>query len=770
MCSYWLMRNMGNKKHIVIAAVLAMLGSNIDVAMADSANSLLQMDVKKSSSVDSVDVTFYTTSPTPNSVVTRKSNNKYVVLLPNTDSSSSITPSLGGVKDLISNIEVKHINDGIGGYTKITFSTTKPINIKTYTKKTNPLTQAQKDYKNIIAKNDIESVVPTPQEKPKTTSTTASKTTQKPQQATQKTTSNNLQIVNINNKEITNKSQTKPSTTLVAAPTQKLNYTNNIPNEIKTNQKTLKKVTTTNSLETQNVQPSQPVSTPKVTVTEAQPKSETQNVSPKDTPASTPVMEQNQAPITPTNTVENQTTNKTAKAGVAKFENIKNKIKTSIITARENIKNKTTNNKNNNPVQIPLWLLYAGGSVLSLGILYCILGALSKFMQKNKAQWEDLFAVTDAKPQQKKTNNYEDIVNNIELNWQEKYKRYNEKEEEFKNDNTVSNLSYVTDLSGVKKAIIPALSKEETTNNENTKPRFTVKKQNKLDHKNSTNNEEFKKQMRAKISNLEHSITHIPTLEGIADNTNKFKSEDDSIMKNISDVKLKSFSKPMSLKETHRSLLEDDKTISRNKSYKEGRFVKLKNSPLSMTKRKSAASDLNVSDLINTGSKYLMNNGEMKMSKENENYLLSSLDEYLSILDGEKPSTATLSKTSVAESLSQVKSSSIAMSRSGVTNPISRSSNPISGKASTPYMNGLVVKSGYNIDAEKGIYLVNIDGVSALVGRINSNVFILKKFDSVIDKPLQVRQDDANVYIVKAGRYKCLVDVSQDKMGTLIEI
>ncbi|CDE99774.1 unknown [Clostridium sp. CAG:813] len=86
------------------------------------------------------------------------------------------------------------------------------------------------------------------------------------------------------------------------------------------------------------------------------------------------------------------------------------------------------------------------------------------------------------------------------------------------------------------------------------------------------------------------------------------------------------------------------------------------------------------------------------------------------------------------------------------------------------YMNGLIVKSGYNIDSEKGFYLVNMDGVSALVGRIKDDIFILKKFNYVVDKPLQVRQDYGSVYIVKAGGFKCLVDVAKDKMGTLIEI
>ena len=190
----------------------------------------------------------------------------------------------------------------------------------------------------------------------------------------------------------------------------------------------------------------------------------------------------------------------------------------------------------------------------------------------------------------------------------------------------------------------------------------------------------------------------------------------------------------------------------------------MKNSPLSVNRRQSAATDLNISDLIGTGNKYLTNNGEMKMNKEKENYLLSSLDEYLSILDTEE-------KPTVADTLAKVKSSnSEAMSRSGVTNPISRGSNPMAGSNTRPYMNGLIVKSGYNIDSEKGFYVVNIDGVSALVGRIKDSIFVLKKFDHVVDKPIQVRPDDNNVYIVRVGKFKCLVDVSKDKMGTLIEI
>jgi hypothetical protein len=145
------MGNMINKKLIITTVLSAFLIAG-NAAIADS-NDLLRMDVKKASSDDTVDVTFYTTGGATNSVVTRKSGNTYVVLLPNVAGNQSIVPSLGGVKDLVSDVSVKNVDDGIGGYTKVTFNTTKHVKIQTYTKRTAPFLKAQQDYKNLIAQN-----------------------------------------------------------------------------------------------------------------------------------------------------------------------------------------------------------------------------------------------------------------------------------------------------------------------------------------------------------------------------------------------------------------------------------------------------------------------------------------------------------------------------------------------------------------------------------------------------------------------------------------
>lgn len=747
-----------NKRNIIVAVTLAMLFTSFNPAIADSLSNLLQMDVKKSSAADTVDVTFYTTGEASNSVVTRKANNRYVVLLPNTSSTASVAPSIGGVKDLITDVEVKHVNDGIGGYTKVTFGTTKPINIKTHMKKTNPLTQEQKDSQAIIAKNNT--VAKVAAEQPK------AQATQSAPKETQKATANNT--------------QTKPT---VQATTQKTSTPKVTPVS------TPKAPTTASTPKTETVKPkveqkvqpkatTQPKVEPKVE-TKPQPKAATPQPAPQTSSNShTPKMKFDangkrvidleprvshsivvEKPVVPTASVdpmfavEEQPVQIDAGAPVVADTAVETPV--------------STPNKSSH--HMPVWILFAGGGVALLGVLYLMYDAMKHANEKDQSRLESFFKLSSQSAAKRRRREYYDIANNKDLSWQEKYKMYVEKEEKRNPKKDESAMSYITDMSGLKKAIVePEVQVEQSVQEVASAQKIELKPQPII----KSHEEVVKEKLQAKISQLEHSLAQTPTLKEPEEVSNEVKSEDNAITSKISEIKLKSFSKPVSLKETQRSLIEEDKKISRNKSYQEGRFVKLSNSPLSVNRRKSGASKLAISDLLTTGSKYLTNNGEMKMSKENENYLVSSLNEYISLLDSEATSTATVSRNSVADTLSQVKSSSAqAMSRSGVSNPISRGSNPMTKNASpATYMNGLIVKSGYNIDSEKGFYVVNIDGVSALVGRIKDNIFVLKKFDQVVDKPIQVRQDHGSVYIVRVGGFKCLVDVSKDKMGTLIEI
>ncbi len=766
---------MGNKKYIVIAAVLAML-SGVNPTFANASNSLMQMEVKKSSATDTVDVTFYTTDGSSTSVVTRKSANRYVVLLPNTDSNSSVAPGIGGVKDLITDINVKHVNDGIGGYTKITFGTTKPINIRTIMKKANPVFQAQKDYQNILAQNntkeDAAKKVTPPAVKAETKPAVQQTTPAKPAQTTQKATT-------------PKKSVEKPVSNVVKTPDKQVQK----PKTQVQNEKPTPKA--------EPVKPKQkvePVKQPQKTVQQEAQK----NVSPKtsqdlNSADNTPKMkfDENGKRVIDLEPRVSHVLDNNGIFGALKNDKQlpKEDAKSGEDTAQidSSAETLTTDTNEKQPVHFPMWLLIAGGSILALGVMFFVLSVVLSSAKKNKRN-ESFFKVSSVDKHKIKRGKYDNIVNNLEMNWQEKYRQYTKVQEQTNKSVQKNNdVSYITNLSGTQKSIIPAIDTKETKQqNTVAKP---VLKQVKKSAQNANKNkkvskpigirslstvskkEEFKNQMRAKISQMEHALAQTPTLKEPEEAPKGVRSEDNAIISNISDVKLKSFTKPVSLKEANRSLAKENITQpkSKNQTYKESQYVALEDSPLSVSRRQSASTELNVSNLIDTGNKYLKNNGEMKMNKENENYLLSSLDEYLSILDGEETSRSSAA-ISAKDSLAQVKSTSEAMSRSGISNPISRTSNPISAKTPTPYMNGLIVKSGYNIDSEKGFYLVNIDGVSALVGRINDSIFILKKFDRVIDKPLQVRHDDGSVYIVRAGGYKCLVDVSKDKMGTLIEI
>lgn len=747
-----------HKKHIILAAMLALFSTSINMAEADSLSNLLQMDVKRSSVANTVDVTFYTTGAQSNSVVTRKGNNRYVVLLPNTSSTASVAPGIGGVKDLITDVNVKHVDDGIGGYTKVTFGTTKPINIKTHMKKTSPLTQAQKDSQAIIAKNNV---------KPQTTQTTQPKATT--QAASKPVASKPVEKAKPKVEPKTTQTQPKqvqkPSAPIKAAAAPKP-VTQKAPAQPK-------------------VETKQKVEAPKVNKTvKSQPKVE--KVATNDSNTFVPKMKFDEngkriIDLEPRVSHEFQSNkNENVQAKVDPLFNVENnveKVETlppveEVETAVETPVSENTNNSTHHKMII--WVLIAGGVAAAASILYLIFDAMKHASDKDQTRLESFYKMSSKNSAKRRRKEYYEIVNNEDLSWQEKYKLYSEKEDRRKPKKNESAMSYVTDMSGLKKAIIEPETQETKQSNNKIAKELNLdipdsKITEAISKHEKTHEEIVREKLQAKISQMEHSLAQA-SMQEPEEVSEKVKSEDKSIMSKFSGIKLKSFSKPLSLKESQRSLVEDDKKLSRNKSYKEGRFVKLKNSPLSVNKRESLGSDLKVSDLIGTGSKYLTNNGVIRMSKENEKYLMSSLNSFLSMVDTDSSSTATVSRV---DSSAQLKSSSEAMSRSGVTNPIAKASNPMnklnSAKPST-YMNGLIVKSGYNIDAEKGFYVVNIDGVSALVGRIRESIFVLKKFDHVVDKPLQVRQDDANVYIVRVGKFKCLVDVSKEKMGTLIEI
>lgn len=790
-----------NKKNIIIAAVLAGLMTSIPTAEANSSNNLLKMDVNRSSASNSVDVTFYTTGESQNTVVTRKAPNRYVVLLPNISGSSSIVPSLGGVKDLITDVQVKNVDDGIGGYTKITFGTTKPVNIRTYMKKTAPLTQAQKDYKNLIAQNN--KPVATHAKAENSHTTTASKV--------QSTVSKSVATVKHTTtvKPIATTKVTKPQAAKsVQAPEKKVNNTvtkNNNVSKVSLVAFNPPKAKNVTPIETKKVTQPKQVQQPKSTVEQSKVHHSTNvtedNYIPKMKFDANGKRQIDLEPRVNHKIVEETSTPKVKSNSI--FD-IPQDSKTNTQKSKEKVQ-KTTSvapvtkaSKTEKSHHFPVWLVVLGSGALAMVVVFLVFDAVSHASEKDSDRLKSFFNISSKNQARRRKREYQDIIDNEELNWQEKYKLYTEKDKEHSSTDKSESISYVTDMSATKKAVV---TPENTTTASFTSDRRNLRNSKLADSlnsrvdemqknviqdkkvsesvstkdfkviadsiKNIPNNhkETLKENLRSKISQMEHAFNQTTSLiEPPEEVSHDVQSEDNAIIRHFSDIKLKSFAKGLTLKETHRTLADENKKVSKDKNYKESRFVKLKNSPLSMSRRKAVNGVSNIMPSLN---KVLMNNGEMEM--DNQNYELSSLDEYLTLLDSEEEKRV---QPTVASVLSQVRPSE-AMSRSGITNPISRASNPMNKQnenTSSRYMNGLIVKSGYNIDSEKGFYLVNLDGVSAIVGRVKDDIFILKKFDHVVDKQLQVRQDYGSVYIVKVGGYKCLVDVAKNKMGTLIEI
>lgn len=611
-----------NKKNILAIATLICL-----TFVPADASSLVQMDIKKTSD-NAVDVTFYATGINGNPIVTRKSNNKYVVLMPNIASGSVSTPDLSSVKDLISDVNVKNVDDGMSGYTKVTFITTKPVNIKTYMQKAAPLTQEEKEAKSLIA-----------QVKTHPKQTVAPEAPKKETPVTKVTSSTGAPKIQ--------------------APVQKVSKP--APEKV------------------------EPIVQVKQTVKEL-PKNSVQTEPEK------PLLSE---------TSKTQVENKFDIKEVEKIE-------------------KTVQSKMPKQSSNAGWMVV----VLPLLALYLLFRMIRNSVQKSNALKASFAENLAEKPYIKE--NYDDIINNSELNWQERYQKF---------------------------------VQESNGNIKNRKYNF-IKTDDAL-------NEIDKKRLE-----LENTLSKTPDIYehheiDISDEpTPEVQSEDDVIQKDFREIKLKAFAKPVSLHTTHRNMAK--KALPKMPRMKEGKFVKLENNALNATKRRFSNANLNVSDLIKTGSQYIPEGSQdINMIENEQNYIMSSLDEYFALLDKEQTKNVTrpdndLSKR-VAASLAQVKPSmKMRKTHSNV------SSNPIE-KKNEDYLNGLIVKSGYNIDENRGFYLVSLDGVTALVGRVKEEIFVLKKFDENVDR-LQVRLDSENVYMVKAGDFKSLVDVDEEKMGVLIEL
>ena len=104
------------KKSNIISIAIILGLSLVPATFADNANNLVQLDLKRTSN-DAVNVTLFTTNNyNDNVMVRKKSDNKYVILIPKVQSSGCSSSALTGMKDIISDVDVKTVNDTNGGY------------------------------------------------------------------------------------------------------------------------------------------------------------------------------------------------------------------------------------------------------------------------------------------------------------------------------------------------------------------------------------------------------------------------------------------------------------------------------------------------------------------------------------------------------------------------------------------------------------------------------------------------------------------------------
>lgn len=588
MCKYYISGMVVKKSNLISIAIL--LGLMTPVAFADNANSLVQLDLKRTSN-DAVNVTLFTTNAyNDNVMVRKKSDNKYVILIPKVQSSGYSASNLNGVRDLVSNVDVKTVNDTSGGYTKVTLITTKPLEIKTSARLSAPVTAEQRETQTLIAqanavKNTISHQDNPPKLREQKTEVTVNKAPaeKKVEPKKQEVKKPEIKLVEIDPEKI----QRQERKLHLEEMKQEVRLEQNIPEELP--------------------------ELPETVVNEEQPVQDIQEM-PQQKPSAK---------------------HKAKKAGLGLF------------------------------------------AILGLFALIRLL----KGSVKNYTPQEAF--IDSVVPSEPEIDTVSDIVDNSELSWKEKYQMYLDK------------------------------SATPVSRGENKGNYMFIKTPN----------------IEKKRERLERLVTE-PAFDIVEPEI--VESEDEVISKTI---KLKAFGKhSKSLKMTSR-----DK--SRFRKYEveiplhEQKNIELGESMLHSNPRSFADANLKITDVDKKRIKY-----------EPKEYIMSSVDEYFSILDKEQPKV-TAPKVSAS-------------------NPIARHRN----ENKSSYLKGLIVKSGFNIDDSKGFYLVNKDGQNALIGKVNEEVFVLKRFDKNVTSPIQVRHDKDNVYMVKAGDFKSLVEVNDSKMGVLIEL
>ena len=700
---------------LILLLCLSLTNFTSNQALAE--NTLNQVDVRRNAS-DGLEFTLYTSSPyADNVVVTKKSDNKYVILMPNVNNAPNAKPDFSSVKDIVSDLDVRAVNDGQGGYTKVTVITNRPVDIKTNTAKTAPVTQEQREYRALIA-----------QQKSKPSA---------PPIIQEKTESNSFKLPEI-----------QPTKTAADIVSVKSNSKESDNKNITTQTKQIK---VANNTQTKKVSETKPAVNKKVVPAEKKQLKELNNIIPTAIKKTEPIkIESKEEKIIPdekvslNNEIKKEVSVPETKQPEQKSKPIMDNDKK--IQTQENIKpliplSKDISKIKNKilgrmPKNMPITIAVILIPILCIIALFNLIRAslrnsnlLKKSFMDNIAKRKNVVQVP----------NYDNIINNENLSWQEKYQQY-------------------IDASGEKPESAKKVTKynfvKEIPIDENIKAEFIEEEPA----------EKLERIMQAS-PDIEKTIIadDITETEIALANTDNLADETVTISKTLSKtIKLKAFAEKTALEETHRN-----KKIKHRRIHleipKEMPHINLGYSKLHTNPRTFKNATLSVSDLIANSNKLLNIKPEFKEDKND--YEMISIDEYFNIMSDDKSNvTSSLSKV-VANSLDKSKSTKLENKSIPTI-----SSNPIRPAKKENPLSGLLIKSKFDINKDSGFYLVSLEGKSAVIGKVKDEIFVLKKFDRNITKPLQVRKDNQNVYMIKADDFKSLVEVNNDKMGVLIEL
>ena len=767
------------KNSVRVLNICLFLGMTIFV-MSANANDLNKLDIKRSSSsASTLNITVYTANPyDENIAVSKKSDNKYVILMPNVSGSNASNVDYSSIKDIVSDVDVKSVSDGDSSYTKVTLTTTKPVAINTSTRKSAPLTEEQKAYKNLIAQSrsaaanskSASNTSTAPKSYVITADGISTDTSIRPKSVVEQV---KHLIKDNDNKTVAKDNKPEVPTTSVAFGASSVKSGDNSllaekPIEQKKDSKSVntKNNTIAQKIETENINSS----------------AKTDSILADEESMASPLID----------AINNNKVDKVFPAYTKKRFN--QNVFTTVI----------------------MLLLSIFGILLFFKSIKKSLEHSAVLKRTFKENLHDKPHVIE---------DYSNITNDKSLNWQEKYHKFINSvgemsqnagalkpigagEYEFVNsaesgssDHNVQtgfsellNTVYETEGSAVLKPqnepILKAYNKPAINYSPDSVPSIKKVKNPEL-----VSPKEYKKLELVKPQNkgedFDKVTSYLEKSYAVSPSVEKLNIEDDDIIKQLEESfkfanlgsgliindedaiseslrkspKLRSFANKIALEQTKRKVPSPKQRseIIRTK-YIEAKQVNMENSNLYSPVRKFSNANLSSADLLSSSNFKIASKSKVTNpinDNVNKNYSTVSVDEFFDTIDSSSKITASATLASrVADRLGKMSVEFI---------------KPSERKKSKPQRNILtdkIVKTGYNIDDNSGFYIIeNEDGTGSLVGRVNNDVTVLKNFEGgTIPDKLQVRQDSDNVYIVRAAGERYLVEMTEEKMAILLEL